>query len=136
MGGYGEAMRLVLQTPLGHTVVLETTPQTWLEDLRTWGAKGFRPAAPPPGGFVLPLECHRCFDWAFLGATAEGEYVQAFGYRWKRRHLPARQGLPEQVKYSRGAWQYEEEGIEGKRQGYVTLIRFEGPGRCGLWCRR
>jgi hypothetical protein len=26
--------------------------------------------------------------------------------------------------------------VEGKRQGYVTLIRFEGPGRCGLWCQQ
>jgi hypothetical protein len=129
-------VRLVLFSPLGHEVQVDTTAERWLEDLRIWGQQGFRPKEIPLGGFVLPLACHACFDWAYLGATQEGEYVQAFGYRWKRRHLQGRQGLPEVIKYSRGAWQYEEEGVEGKRQGYVTLIRFEGEGRCNRWCRR
>lgn len=131
-------LRLQLWSPLGHGLELEAHPEDYLEILRHWGAKGFRPAPPPPGGYVLPLACARCFDWAFLGGRAlDGETVEAFGFRWRRRHLSGRRDLPELVKYSRGAWQFEEEGVEGKRQGYITLIRFEGPGDCGhTWCHK
>lgn len=116
-------MRLVLFSPLGHQIEIETSLERFLEDLRAWGQQGFRPKEIPLGGFVLPLACHKCFDWAFLGAIQEGEYVQAFGYRWKRRHLQSRQGLPEVIKYSRGAWQYEEEGVEGRLLSYTPLPR-------------
>ncbi|RIH81242.1 single-stranded DNA-binding protein [Calidithermus roseus] len=130
-------LRLHLTSPLGHGLELEATAEDYLELLREWGAKGYRPAPPPPGGYVLPLACAGCFDWAFLGARElDSETVEAFGFRWRRRHLAGRRDLPEVVKFSRGAWQFEEEGVEGKRQGYVTLVRFEGPGDCGgTWCR-
>lgn len=130
-------MRIELFSPLGHIIEVETTEDSWLETLRIWGKKGFRSAGPPPGGFVLPKACHDCFDWAFLGATRDTNgTVSAFGYHWRKRFLSARNGLPEVTKYSRGAWQFEEEGVEGKRQGYVTLIRFEGEGQCKMWCKK
>jgi hypothetical protein len=91
-------VRIELLSPLGHIIQVETTEDSWRETLRSWGKNGFRPAGPPPGGFVLPEACHNCFDWAFVGGTENSDGVQAFGYVWRKKFLNAQNGRPEVIK--------------------------------------
>ncbi|GGR21232.1 single-stranded DNA-binding protein [Deinococcus ruber] len=135
-------MRLI--GPLGTELLLPTSSNTFYEDRRRYGKRGFT----DPGDLTHhPLELPRCmvdfFDWTLIGCREfmsrdeTGQPIPAVDYRgrvYKRRDLPGNKKLklPEgDVKYSRGAKAGEEQiasGASGENAGYVTLVFFRSKG--------
>lgn len=100
----------------------------------------------PPGGLHLPYCMADKFDWSLLGAepgtckAVRGGVLKDCpgvwfrGMFYYRRDLPANEakGMPEAIKFSRGAkGTDDEQAAEGDEKSvqFVTLIIFKGKGR-------
>jgi hypothetical protein len=129
-------------TNWGFSVSVETTSDTYLETLRTYGRRRWFSGDVPPKGFRFPYDNEHDFDWALLGGRLfvneqKETCVSCRGHVWKRRVVPATKTkhytFPETIKYSRGAKQGDPPEVQETGDGeiaYVTLVRFMGGERC------
>jgi hypothetical protein len=137
-----EDLTIHFTTDLGAQVSVSVDgPSKVLELQRRYGKRGWYSGPIPPGGFVLPYDNDRDFDWSLLGGrmftNREGDIcVWARGHVWKRREFAAveskRMTLPPAVKYSRGAKPTDPPEIREQGDGeieYVTLAIFRGGSR-------
>jgi hypothetical protein len=93
----------------------------------------------PMHGWRFPLANADDFNWALIGAKPiddpqnDGETaIMHLGFLYRRREHPKSRFMGEAIRYSRGAKATDvsfEPTTEGVGRGYVTLVRFEGPGR-------